>query len=315
MTRVSFPFPPNSTSHLVRTPAASYLQMAFTPEIYSLDSFLESAMHFQKHQQLFKSEASPKTCYLYPGPSKDIMDQLRMLEIQLSNLAEIRKRTQMLLRVCLLSSFSCAWLFATLWIVAHQSPHPRDSPGRNTGGGCHTLLQGIFPTQGLNLCLLHFLHWQAVSLPPLPPGKPIDAPKHSLYPYIICSDIRTQSPYQISCIRRESVVARELWLQRQENSWPGINRVLIAKLSPVNSLCFLSIFSIWGIWRKCRTICGTVGHEKIIDRSECRLKPNIVFFIKRYCQPLFYLVIPATLLGQDLVSLKDHLSTFSWLCN
>ena len=25
-----------------------------------------------------------------------------------------------------------------------------DSPGKNTGMGCHTLLQGIFPTQGLN---------------------------------------------------------------------------------------------------------------------------------------------------------------------
>ena len=25
-----------------------------------------------------------------------------------------------------------------------------DSPGKNTGMGCHALLQGIFPTQGLN---------------------------------------------------------------------------------------------------------------------------------------------------------------------
>ena len=33
--------------------------------------------------------------------------------------------------------------------------HPWDSPGRNTGVGCHFLLQGIFPTQGLNLGLLH----------------------------------------------------------------------------------------------------------------------------------------------------------------
>ena len=32
---------------------------------------------------------------------------------------------------------------------------PWDSPGKNTGVGCHSLLQGIFPTQGLNLCLLH----------------------------------------------------------------------------------------------------------------------------------------------------------------
>ena len=32
---------------------------------------------------------------------------------------------------------------------------PWNSPGKNTGGGCHALLQGIFPTQGLNPCLLH----------------------------------------------------------------------------------------------------------------------------------------------------------------
>ena len=43
-----------------------------------------------------------------------------------------------------------------------------DSPDRNTGVGCHFLLQGIFLTQGLNLCLLHLLHWQAGSLPPVP---------------------------------------------------------------------------------------------------------------------------------------------------
>ena len=39
---------------------------------------------------------------------------------------------------------------------------PWDSPGKNVGVGCHFLIQGIFPTQGLNL---HLLHWQADSLP------------------------------------------------------------------------------------------------------------------------------------------------------
>ena len=34
-----------------------------------------------------------------------------------------------------------------------------DSPSKNTGGDCPFLLQGIFPTQGLNLCLLFLLHW------------------------------------------------------------------------------------------------------------------------------------------------------------
>ena len=32
---------------------------------------------------------------------------------------------------------------------------PWDSPGKNTGVGCHSLLQGIFPTQGLSPSLLH----------------------------------------------------------------------------------------------------------------------------------------------------------------
>ena len=49
--------------------------------------------------------------------------------------------------------------------------HPWDSLGKNTGIGCHAL-QGIFPTQGLNLLLLCLLHWQAGSLPPAPPGEP-----------------------------------------------------------------------------------------------------------------------------------------------
>ena len=42
-----------------------------------------------------------------------------------------------------------------------------DSPGKNTGGGFHALLQGIFLTQGLNLRLLSLLHWQVGSS-----GKP-----------------------------------------------------------------------------------------------------------------------------------------------
>ena len=42
---------------------------------------------------------------------------------------------------------------------------PWNFPGKNTGVGCHFLLQGIFPTPGSHLCLLHLLHWQADSLP------------------------------------------------------------------------------------------------------------------------------------------------------
>ena len=43
----------------------------------------------------------------------------------------------------------------TQWTVARQLCCPWDSPGKKTGMSCHSLLQGIFPTQGSNLGLLH----------------------------------------------------------------------------------------------------------------------------------------------------------------
>ena len=49
---------------------------------------------------------------------------------------------------------------------------PWDFPGKHTGVGCHFLFQGIFPTQGSNLCLLYLLYWQVASLPSELPGKP-----------------------------------------------------------------------------------------------------------------------------------------------
>ena len=45
-------------------------------------------------------------------------------------------------------------LFVAPWTAAHQAAW--DSPGKNTGVGCHALLQGIFPTQGSNLRPLHY---------------------------------------------------------------------------------------------------------------------------------------------------------------
>ena len=37
----------------------------------------------------------------------------------------------------------------------HRLHRPRNSPGQNTGVGSHSLLQGVFPTQGSNPGLLH----------------------------------------------------------------------------------------------------------------------------------------------------------------
>ena len=55
-----------------------------------------------------------------------------------------------LLRACAKS----LQLSLTLCSLPGSSGH-RDSQGKNTGVGCHFLLQGIFPPQGSNLGLLH----------------------------------------------------------------------------------------------------------------------------------------------------------------
>ena len=53
--------------------------------------------------------------------------------------------------------------FATPWTSSLQcySVH-RIFPGKNTGVGCHILLQGIFPTQGSNLHLLRPMHCRRI---------------------------------------------------------------------------------------------------------------------------------------------------------
>ena len=71
-------------------------------------------------------------------------------------------------------SLSCVQVFVMPWTICMPARLlcPWDSPPKNTTVGSHVLLQGIFPTQRWNLSLLCFLHWQAGSLPPAPPGKP-----------------------------------------------------------------------------------------------------------------------------------------------
>ena len=78
------------------------------------------------------------------------------------------------LLVCMLSCFCHVRFFETLWTVAFQLSL---SVGFSKQGYWSRLLctgvQGTYPTQGLNLCLLWLWHCQAGSLPLLPPGKPI----------------------------------------------------------------------------------------------------------------------------------------------
>ena len=57
-----------------------------------------------------------------------------------------------------LSTFTAvvSWLVIGESLISERGIYrDRNSPGKNTGVGSHSLLQGIFTTQGLNLGLLH----------------------------------------------------------------------------------------------------------------------------------------------------------------
>ena len=62
-------------------------------------------------------------------------------------------------QACVYVCVSHSVLSNSTWLLC-----PWDFPGKNTGAGCHSLLQGLFPTQGSNPCLnpLHLLHWRQI---------------------------------------------------------------------------------------------------------------------------------------------------------
>ena len=67
-----------------------------------------------------------------------------------------------------MKSLSCVRLLVTPWTAAYQAS-PWDFPGKNTGVGCHGLLQGNLPHPGIKP---RSPTLQADSLPSKPPGKP-----------------------------------------------------------------------------------------------------------------------------------------------
>ena len=71
---------------------------------------------------------------------------------------------------------------------------PWNSPGKNTGVGSHSLLQGIFPTQRLNLCLLPcrwiFYLWATGEDPIWQHGSPM------LEPWVTSAPSLAPSPWK-----------------------------------------------------------------------------------------------------------------------
>ena len=94
--------------------------------------------------------------------------------------------------ICCYLALSCFWLLC--------DPVDCSPPGSSLLGilqpeywsGCHFLLQGIFPNQGPNPCLLSLLHWQAGSLPLSDLGNPSRTDRH-LNKHCVNSEVKQHS--------------------------------------------------------------------------------------------------------------------------
>ena len=120
---------------------------------------------------------------------------------------------------------------------------PWNSPGKNTGMGCHFLLQGIFPTQGLNpglLCCRQIL---------LPLSH-----QRSLYQY----NCLTITPIKrgIKCLFiTEAIPVRHrisLKIMKNNNFWPCFRHF---KLESRQTLC--SLLNIINTFSSCFYFCAS----------------------------------------------------------
>ena len=103
-------------------------------------------------------------------------------------------------------------------------------PSKNTWVGCHFLLQGIFPTQGLNSCLLHcrwilynWATWEgplSVHMQFVLGGKTVPREKHpSGGSWWICHPAKSTMVVHATVFSQLPISLSLVWLQRSSDWW------------------------------------------------------------------------------------------------
>ena len=98
---------------------------------------------------------------------------------------------------CVLVTQSCPTLYHPMNCSPPGSSVHGDSPGQNTGVGCHALLQGISPTQGSNQGLLH---GRQILYHPRHQGRPLQENPVGwkvTFPNFLCGNIDSAAYKQI----------------------------------------------------------------------------------------------------------------------
>ena len=143
--------------------------------------------HFAVHLSLFNTQQHPSKMQKMGGDYVLICAPKRKL---LAGILDFLNKTAWywgplcamlccaVLCCAVLRCFSRVWFRAFLWTTARQDPLSMGFSSKNTGVGCHALLRGIFPIQGLNAGLLHcrqiLYPWDTGKAPwfPLPTTEP-----------------------------------------------------------------------------------------------------------------------------------------------
>ena len=99
------------------------------------------------------------------------------------------------LRPLIVKFYVNIYVFAPSCQILCDSPRPQPArllclwnfPGKNTGVGQPFPAAGDLPNPEIKFSSLHLLHWQAGSLPRLPPGKPINTYTYTyVYTHTYC---------------------------------------------------------------------------------------------------------------------------------
>ena len=90
--------------------------------------------------------------------------------------------------------------FATPWTIDHQAPLSMEFPRQDCWNELpfQLLLQGIFPTQGSNPCLLH---WQADPLPLSHQGSPVCLSVIFIWASLVAQLVKNLPAIWETCIR------------------------------------------------------------------------------------------------------------------
>ena len=141
---------------------------------------------------------------------------------------------------CMLSCFSCIWLFATLWTVTCQAPLSLGFSRQEYWSGLPYPPPGDLPNPGIEPRSLNLLHWQGDSFTAGATGKPIPLEGKNYFHFHCRNDYATQSnlqiqhnPYQIIngiflrtwtkkftiCMETQKTPNSQSHLEKEKQSW------------------------------------------------------------------------------------------------